>query len=133
MITVNKADGDNRIAAERAAAEYRNALHILSPRTPTWSPPVLTHSGLTDEGVDVLWEQILLFQTRMTASGEWQQRREEQRVRWMWSMFDAKLKNTLDDRPELQALAQELETEVRSGELQPGSAAERLFDALMGG
>lgn len=133
MITVNKADGDNRIAAERAAAEYRNALHILSPQSPTWSPPVLTHSGLTDEGIDVLWEQILLFQTRMTASGEWQQRREEQRVRWMWSMFDARLKNTLDDRPELQALARDLEAAVRSGERQPGSAAERLFDALMGG
>ncbi|WP_306262144.1 methylmalonyl Co-A mutase-associated GTPase MeaB [Pararhizobium sp. IMCC21322] len=130
MITVNKADGDNKLAAERAASEYRNALHILSPQSPTWSPPVLTHSGLKDDGVDALWEQVLLFQTRMTASGEWQQRREEQRIGWMWSMFDTRLKNTLEDRPELQSLAQDLEAEVRSGRLQPGSAAERLFDAL---
>lgn len=130
MITVNKADGDNKMAAERAASEYRNALHILSPQSPTWSPPVLTHSGLKDEGIDALWEQVLLFQTRMTASGEWQQRREEQRIGWMWSMFDTRLKNTLVDSPELQSLARELETQVRSGALQPGSAAERLFDAL---
>lgn len=130
MITVNKADGDNKQAAERAASEYRNALHILSPQSPTWSPPVLTHSGLKDDGVDALWEQVLLFQTRMTASGEWQQRREEQRIGWMWSMFDTRMKNALEDRQELQDLAQDLEVEVRSGRLQPGSAAERLFDAL---
>jgi len=130
MITVNKADGDNKQAAERAASEYRNALHILSPQSPTWSPPVLTHSGLKDDGVDALWEQVLLFQTRMTASGEWQQRREEQRIGWMWSMFDTRMKNALEDRQELQDLAQDLVVEVRSGRLQPGSAAERLFDAL---
>ena len=130
MITVNKADGDNKQAAERAASEYRNALHILSPQSPTWSPPVLTHSGLKDDGVDALWEQVLLFKTRMTASGEWQQRREEQRIGWMWSMFDTRMKNALEDRPELQDLAQDLQAEVRSGRLQPGSAAERLFDAL---
>lgn len=130
MITVNKADGDNRIAAERAAAEYRSALHILSPQSPNWNPPVLTHSGLKGKGIDALWEQVLLFQTRMMASGEWQKRREEQRIGWMWSMFDTRLKNTLEDRPELQKLARELESQVRSGVLQPGSAGERLFDAL---
>lgn len=131
MITVNKADGDNRMAAERAAAEYRNALHILSPQSPNWSPPVLTHSGLQDEGVDALWEQVLLFKARMTASGEWQKRREEQRIGWMWSMFDTSLKNLLVDRAQLQTLARELEATVRTGALQPGSAAEQLLEALL--
>lgn len=131
MISVNKADGENKMAAERAASEYRSALHILSPQSPNWSPPVVTHSGLNDEGVDMLWEQVLLFQTRMMASGEWQKRRENQRVGWMWSMFDTNLKNALEDRPELKNLAKILELDVRSGSLQPGSAAERLFDALL--
>ena len=131
MIAVNKADGEGRMAAERAAADYRSALHILSPRSPTWSPPVLTFSALEDTGVDALWEQVLLFQSRMMASGEWRQRREQQRVGWMWSMFDTKLRTALQDRPELQALSQQLEADVRSGQLQPGSAADRLFDELL--
>src|SRR5471032_2577295 len=38
MIAVNKADGDNIVRAKAAAAEYRAALHILSPRSPHWSP-----------------------------------------------------------------------------------------------
>ena len=133
MIAVNKADGEGRMAAERAAADYRSALHILSPRSPTWSPPVLTFSGLEDTGVDALWDQVLLYQSRMTASGEWQQRREQQRVGWMWSMFDTRLRSALQDRPELQALAQQLEAAVRAGQIQPGSAADRLFEGLFAG
>src|SRR5205807_6205259 len=42
MIAVNKADGDNLARARAAAAEYRAALHILTPRSPGWSPPVIT-------------------------------------------------------------------------------------------
>ena len=33
MIAVNKADGDNVARAKAAAAEYRAALHILTPRS----------------------------------------------------------------------------------------------------
>src|SRR3954464_5327845 len=36
MIAVNKADGDNLARANIAAAEYRAALHILSPRSEHW-------------------------------------------------------------------------------------------------
>jgi LAO/AO transport system kinase len=41
MIAVNKADGDNIKRANAAAAEYRAALHILNPRSPNWTPPVI--------------------------------------------------------------------------------------------
>src|SRR5512138_539127 len=41
MIAVNKADGDNIARAKAAAAEYRAALHILTPRSPNWVPPVV--------------------------------------------------------------------------------------------
>jgi LAO/AO transport system kinase len=48
MIAVNKADGDNIARAKTAAAEYRAALHILTPRSPNWPPPVGT--GLPSSG-----------------------------------------------------------------------------------
>lgn len=130
MIAVNKADGDNQARAERAAADYRNALHILSPQSANWSPPVVTYSGLHDTGVEELWSQVELFQQRMTASGEWQQRREQQRIGWMWSMFDERLKSVLRDRPDLQVLANQLKLEVKAGTLQPGTAVDQLFETL---
>ena len=56
MIAVNKADGDNVKRAKAAAGEYRAALHILTPRSPTWAPPVVTYSALTGDGIDSAME-----------------------------------------------------------------------------
>jgi len=42
MIAVNKADADNISRAKLAASQFAAALHILSPRSPNWSPPVVT-------------------------------------------------------------------------------------------
>src|SRR5947209_10038431 len=70
MIAVNKADGDNIKRAKAAAGEYRAALHILTPRSPTWAPPVLTYSALTGTGVEQLWTTILEHRERMGQAGE---------------------------------------------------------------
>src|SRR5438445_7557366 len=68
MIAVNKADGDNVARAKAAAAEYRAALHILSPRSPNWTPPVVTYSALTGDGIAGLWAQVLAHRDKVTAS-----------------------------------------------------------------
>ena len=70
MIAVNKADGDNIARAKAAAGEYKSALHILAPRTPTWTPPVATFSALTGDGIEALWPEVILHKDKMTASGE---------------------------------------------------------------
>src|SRR3982075_97113 len=80
MIAINKADGDNVRRAKAAAAEYRAALHILDPRSPHWSPPVVTYSALSGDGVDALWSSVIDHRERMTASGELAARRREQQV-----------------------------------------------------
>ena len=67
MIAVNKADGDNVKRAKAAAGEYRAALHILTPRSPTWAPPVVTYSALTGDGIAELWEQVLAHRQQLTA------------------------------------------------------------------
>ena len=43
MIAVNKADGDGATRARSAASDYRAALHILAPKSPNWTPPVIHH------------------------------------------------------------------------------------------
>src|SRR5215203_4047742 len=91
MIAVNKADADNVARANAAAAEYRAALHILNPRSPDWTPPVITYSGLTGAGIAELWQKILDHRTAMNASGEFAGRRREQQVKWMWSMLEQRM------------------------------------------
>src|SRR5215472_3177674 len=70
MIAINKADGDNVARANAAAAEYRAALHILSPRSEHWSPPVITYSGLEGTGIDALWQAVLDHRKATMACGD---------------------------------------------------------------
>jgi LAO/AO transport system kinase len=127
MVAVNKADGDNVDRAERAAAEYRMALHLMSPASPTWSPPVLTCSGLADVGLDELWGQICRHRLALDATGELVQKRRDQQVRWMWSMLDDRLRDDLRSRPEVMQRLEDLEADVRAGTITPTAAVDDVW------
>src|SRR5665647_680257 len=103
MIAVNKADGDNVQRANLAAADYRAALNILSPHSANWSPPVLTYSALTGNGIAELWARVLAHKDKMTASGELATRRREQQVKWMWTMLEERLTARLRSDPAVRA------------------------------
>ena len=130
MIAINKADGDNLARARAAAAEYRAALHILAPRSPNWSPPVLTYSALTGDGIAELWSQVLDHREKLTASGEIAARRREQQVKWMWAMFEEYLRTRLATDPKLKAKLPQLEAAVSAGRLSPALAADEIVEAL---
>ncbi len=57
LIAVNKADGDNVKPARMAAAEYRRAIHLMTPASPNWTPPVMTCSALTNDGLPEIWAE----------------------------------------------------------------------------
>ncbi len=130
MIAVNKADGDNVRRAKAAAAEYRGALHILNPRSPNWTPPVVTYSALTGEGVAAMWSQVLLHRDRLTQSGELAARRREQQVKWLWTMLEDRVFVRLKADAGLRARLPQLEAAVADGRLAPTVAVEEIAAAL---
>ncbi len=130
MIAVNKADGENEMRAKQAASEYRAALHILTPQSKNWSPPVITISGLTGQGLDHLWENIEDHRTALSASGEFEERRNNQAATWMREMVEARLLARLSENDEIIALIETCEAEVRSGTLTATLAADKISAAL---
>jgi LAO/AO transport system kinase len=130
IIAVNKADGDNRHRAITAAAEYRAALHILTPRSPSWSPPVLTYSALTGEGVPQLWETVSAHDARMRASAERDARRREQQVKWMWAMLEERMLAHVHSDPALRTKLPTLEAAVAGGRMSAAVAVEEIAAAL---
>ncbi|MCO5129892.1 MAG: methylmalonyl Co-A mutase-associated GTPase MeaB [Xanthobacteraceae bacterium] len=130
MIAINKADGDNIKRANRTAADYRGALKILTPRSKHWFPPVLTYSGLTGDGVPELWQKIVAHRTAMTASGEFAARRSEQQVKWMWSMFEDRMKARLRRDATIRARVKQIEARVGAGDISPALAADQIADLL---
>ncbi len=127
MIAINKADGDNRLRAEQAARHYRNALHIIEPRSPQWRPPVLTLSALEETGIEELWQAIERHRRTLEASGELARQRREQMVGWFRSLLDERLRQAFRRDPATQARLEEAERAVAAGELAPGAAVDRLL------
>jgi LAO/AO transport system kinase len=130
MIAINKADGDNIKRANIAAADYRGALHILSPRSEHWHPPVVTYSALTGRGIADLWQKISDHRTAMSASGDFAARRRQQQVKWMWSMLESRMMERLRSDPAIRAKVKKIETEVADGRVAPALAADRIAEML---
>ena len=130
MIAINKADGDNVKPANLAAAEYRGALHILTPRSEHWHPPVITYSALTGRGVDALWQKVLDHRAAMSASGEFAARRQDQQVKWMWSMLEQRMMARLRADPAIRLKVKKIEAEVAEGRRAPALAAEQIAGML---
>jgi LAO/AO transport system kinase len=130
MIAVNKADGDNIRRATTAAAEYRAALHILTPPSPNWTPPVVTYSALTGAGIAQLWEQVERYREQMSSTGELAARRRKQQVNWMWSMLEARLLGKLRSHPALRAKLPRIEAAVADGRLSAILAVEEIASAI---
>jgi LAO/AO transport system kinase len=130
MIAINKADGDNLARAKGAAAEYKAALHILTPASSNWSPPVITCSALNGGGIADLWANILEHRERLTASGELATRRGEQQVKWMWTMLEERLFAPLRSDRTVKAELPKIEADVSAGRLAPAAAVEKIAGIL---
>ncbi|SDQ87530.1 methylmalonyl Co-A mutase-associated GTPase MeaB [Pseudovibrio sp. Tun.PSC04-5.I4] len=126
LIAVNKAEGDGLTRARLAASQYRTALHILTPRSKHWSPPVVTISGLANVGLDDLWSQLNIFKERMQANGDWDKKRAEQQLSWMWGLLNEKLQTALKANPEIKSALPDVEAAVKSGRLPATAAASKL-------
>ena len=131
MIAINKADGDNIKRANRAAADYRSALHILGPRSEHWHPTVLTYSALTGTGISELWQKILDHSETMNASGDFAARRRHQQVKWMWSILEQRMMARLRADATMRARVKKIETDVAEGRVAPALAAEKIAEMML--
>lgn len=131
MIAVNKADGDGWARARKAAAQYRAALHIMTPVSQNWTPPVMTVSGLANESLDKMWKKVVEHQEKLSASGELQEKRSGQQVRWMWSMLEDRMKSLLREKEEVTKLLEQVERSVESGSLPASVAVEDVMSQLL--
>jgi LAO/AO transport system kinase len=126
LVAVNKADGDNRAKAQRAAADYRNALHLFPPKSSNWTVPVLTCSALSGMGVAEIWELIQGFRNFTEENGFFQHQRQSQSRYWLHETIQQSLREQFYQDPQVAALLNEKEAEVLIQKQSPFHAAEDL-------
>ncbi|WP_409429949.1 methylmalonyl Co-A mutase-associated GTPase MeaB [Mycobacterium sp. SMC-16] len=128
VIVVNKADGEHAVEAKAAARELSGAIRLIYPRDTLWRPPVLTMSALTGDGLAAMWDTVLKHRETLSAAGEFEARRRAQQVDWTWTMVRDTVLDRVLSNPAVKANRDEVERQVREGELTPALAAQRIID-----
>lgn len=132
MVAVNKADGDNEQKARRARVEYARALHLMPQKSPHWTVPVHTCSGLEGVGVAELWAQVEGFREALSAAGEWEPRRAEQRVQAMWRSIEWGVVERFREHAGVRGAIGDIEARVRAGSLTPDHGVSELLRVFLG-
>ncbi len=94
-VLINKADGDNKVRAEAARAEYNRALHYLT------RPPRLANASLHRFGrqrgrhCQQLWAIIGRFVEQTRTSGAFDGRRRDQAREWLHTLIEDQLQRLL--------------------------------------
>ncbi|WP_375464440.1 methylmalonyl Co-A mutase-associated GTPase MeaB [uncultured Methylobacterium sp.] len=131
MIAVNKADdGEAERRANAAASEYRAALHILTPASATWTPPVITVSGFHNLRLDGLWDRVVDHRAKLTATGEIAGKRRQQDVKWMWALVHERLHQRLVGTPEVRKQTAAAEASVARGQSSPAAGAAAIAELI---
>jgi len=131
LMVINKADLDPA-AAQRAQRTYAEALHILAPMSPHWSPSVLIASGLEGEGLSEVWAAVERHGQVLGDSGERAQRRAEQQVRWMKSLISEHLLTAFANSREVREALPALEAAVAEGRIPASVAADQITKLALG-
>lgn len=128
LVAINKADGANLAAAERARSEAENALHYFPRPANGWTPRALTCSAQTGKGIAELWKCVLEYTGLTKANGWFSVNRQNQTRRWMREIIEQGLKQRFESHPAIRRRMEALERDVEEGRTTSFRAARTLLE-----
>ena len=132
IVAVNKADGANLSAAERARSEADNALHYFPKQANGWTPRALTCSARTGKGIAELWNCVLEHTDLTKANGWFSVNRQYQTRRWMREIIEQGLRQRFESHPSIRRRMEALEKDVLEGRTTSFRAARTLLEIYSG-
>ncbi|MBW6491171.1 MAG: methylmalonyl Co-A mutase-associated GTPase MeaB [Lentimicrobium sp.] len=126
-IAINKADGDNKTRAQIACTQVKNALHLFPLPDSGWSPPALTCSSLTGDGISLIWDTIGEYINFSKKNGYFEKKRLHQNQQIMFDTIDSHLHDLFYRHAEIKPLLHQAEAEIKSGISTPYQAAGKLI------
>lgn len=127
LMAVNKADGDNKLRAERARVEYASALHLFPPTPEGWTPLVVACSALTGEGLPEIWSAVLDHRQALETNGYLARRRQQQVLAWMRELIADGLEEQFRQHPAVRGHLPRVEKDVQQGRMTSFGAAQTLL------
>jgi LAO/AO transport system kinase len=130
LVFITKGDGELPAAANRAASDYRAALHLMRPKFDGLAAKVLVVSALTGGGVAEAWKSVMRLHSQLEAGGYLRTLRDGQARRWFWTEVEALLHDMIANSPAIAAEARRIEADVAAGRALPHSAARGLIASV---
>ena len=129
LVVINKADGPNVGATQRARAEAQNALHYFPCSPSGWTPRALTCSAQSGMGIPELWNCVAEYAAATKANGWFKLSRQNQAQQWMHEIIQRELKRRFELHPAIREQMKALEQEVTEGRSSSFRAARALLEA----
>ena len=127
LVVVTKADGKLTEVAAKTQLDYCAALSLIQKRASKIHPQVLSCSAHESKGMEDIWAIITQYYKTSLNAGEFEDKRDKQKVAWMWQEIQEQLINELKNNKEIQKFAVQLESEVVEGSKTSSEAAAQIL------
>jgi LAO/AO transport system kinase len=123
-ILINKADGDNQLAAKKAKQQFKNALHMFPVSDSGWIPRVETLSAIEHTNIDWLWDTICEFEQWHKQRGLFDTKRNQQNQFWFHQLIKDKILDTFyqTNKSEIE----QLEKDIEQGKITASKALQKI-------
>lgn len=126
-VAINKADGENRKAANLAKTEFNRALHLYPEKESGWTPKTLLCSALENEGIEEIWKMMSEYFSSVNDSGYFQHKRKEQNKFWLMQTIESRLKYEFYSNPSVKKELKKQLKALENSKTTPFEAAEALL------
>jgi LAO/AO transport system kinase len=129
LVVINKADIDPDAAA-RAEAYIKSSLRLFGGHGDDvhWLPRVMRLSALKSQGIDTFWSFVEEFHQKRHATGEFDTRRQQQALAWMWDIVHARLNADFRQHPVVRHALPQTVRDVTEARVAPSAAARALLN-----
>lgn len=127
-IVITKADGENKLNAQKASVQYRNALHLFPANASGWQPQVLTSSALENQNLDKIYQVIASFENQTKINGYFKTKRQDQDRYWLHETITDFLVSNFYNNQKIKSHLKKLEQDIKQGKTTSFAAADVLLD-----
>ena len=129
LVAINKADLDPP-AATRAEAYISSSLRMFGAHAgpDQWVTRVVQLSALKGQGLEAFWSAVEAFHRMRHASGEFDARRKQQSLAWMWDIVHARLLADFHHHAAVRAALTQTVRDVTEARIAPSAAARALLN-----
>jgi LAO/AO transport system kinase len=122
-VVINKADGDNKEKAKKAAVEMKQSLHVLSSQQGKAAPPVLLCSSKENTGIGEINRMLDDFREKAVSQGSWTIKRAAATLKKFSRQLEHQLQKDFYNNSFVQENIKKIENEVAEGKMTPQAAA----------